>query len=287
MKQFRENSGLALSYSRKSQATLTRLQQHLRQYRSAVVALSGGVDSTLLALVTHQALPKGKVHAITGVSSSLPAKSLESIRDFCKNHQIQLHQVQTDELNNERYVRNAPDRCFHCKSELYSKLLEKAQTLNAEVILDGTHPEDLRGHRPGHQAAVQLKIKSPFLDLNITKEDIRAVATMLGLQNADAPSSPCLSSRVAYGVTVTPARLHKIEQGEAFLQQLGFDKVRVRLHGATARIEVPANDIEKIARHHASVAQEFRRIGFTYVTLDLEGYRSGSLLRVIETPHSP
>lgn len=260
----------------------TRLSSHLKQYNSAIVALSGGVDSTLLALVTHRVLPKGSVHAVTGVSSSLPSKSLEQIKVFCNSHGITLHTVKTYELSNKNYIKNSPDRCFHCKEELYSKLQEKASELGVQVVLDGTHPGDLQGHRPGHKAALNLNVKSPFIDTGISKSEIRAMAEHLGLNNATSPSSPCLSSRVAYGVPVTPERLLRIERSEAVLHELGFPKVRVRLHGPTARIEVPAADISRLAQLHKKISHELRKIGFTYVTLDLEGYRSGSLLKIID-----
>jgi uncharacterized protein len=263
-----------------------RLRHHLRQYSSIAIALSGGVDSTLLTLLAHQELPFGTVHAITGISSSLPANSLDAIKAFCKNHRISIHFVHTDELNKLSYVRNSPDRCYHCKDELYDKLQEQAARLGAEIVLDGTHGDDLKGHRPGHRAAIEWGIKSPFVELGIVKSTIRQLAHSLGLTNAAAPSSPCLSSRVAYGIPVTPERLKRIERSENFLCSLGFPKVRVRLHGPTARIEVPAADLSRLANQHRTIAQKLKSYGFTYVTLDLQGYRSGSLLEIIETDAS-
>ena len=258
-----------------------RLRDHLRNYSSIAIALSGGVDSTVLTFLAHQELPRGQVHAITGVSQSLPASSIDSIKAFCCDHAIPLHLVNTYELNQLNYVRNSPDRCFHCKDELYEKLQDKASELGAEVVIDGTHSDDLRGHRPGHQAAIQRGIISPFVELGIGKPVIREIANSLNLKNAATPSSPCLSSRVAYGIPVTPERLKRIERSEAFLRSLGYSRVRVRLHGPTARIEVPPADLAKIAAQHQLISERLRHFGFTYVTLDLQGYRSGSLLEIV------
>ena len=149
-------------------------------------------------------------------------------------------------------------------------------------MLDGTHSGDLQGHRPGHRAAIQWGVVSPFVELGIDKPAIRDLATSLQLKNAATPSSPCLSSRVAYGIPVTPERLRRIERSEKFLRSLGYKKVRVRLHGPTARIEVPPSDLERIAAQHLLISDQLRRYGFTYVTVDLQGYRSGSLLEIVD-----
>jgi uncharacterized protein len=262
------------------------LRRYLQRNTSALIALSGGVDSTLLAFLAAQELGP-RAHAATGVSDSLPSDALVSIRALCQSFGLTLSEVTTSELSNQRYTSNAPDRCFHCKDELYSQLRHLADNLDLPTIIDGTHQGDLQGHRPGYAAGKEWGVKSPFIDLSMGKEDIRELARDLALPNAQKPSSPCLSSRIAYGVPVTKTRLKRVEESERFLRSLGFKRVRVRLHDSIARIEVPPAQLPALAQKAPLIHDALRKLGFTYVTLDLGGYRSGSLLEVIGAPTAP
>ena len=257
------------------------LRRFIRGRGSAVVALSGGVDSSVVAALAAHELGRAAL-AVTGVSASLPSEELEPIRALCARLGIEHAVVSTSELSVEGYARNAPDRCFFCKDELYRRLGEIAQARGLRWVLDGTTAEDLAGHRPGHRAAVAHGVVSPLVEVGAGKRDVREMARRIGLPNAERPSSPCLSSRIAYGVRVTPARLDRVGRAEAFLRTLGFSDVRVRLHDAIARVEVPRGELGRAIEHAEDIRGQLRSLGFTYVTLDLGGLRSGSLLEVLE-----
>ena len=264
-----------------------------------VVALSGGVDSTLLADVAHAALGDDAV-AVTGASASLPADERDAIAAFCAARGLRHVVVDTRELDDPRYVANAPDRCYFCKHELFTRLARvaaEASTGSAAeagradappfVVVEGTHADDLHGHRPGRRAADELGVRSPYVELGLGKDAIRALARARGLPNAARPSSPCLSSRVAYGVAVTAERLERVRAGERALDALGFTERRVRLHaldggGELARVEVPKRDLARAIEHAAAIDAALRAVGFTYATIDLRGLRSGSLLEVVQ-----
>ena len=260
-----------------------RLRARLAALPSAVVALSGGVDSSVLAALAALELGS-RALAVTGVSPSLSTSELTAIEGFCKERGLAHVAVDTRELERPGYVENSPDRCYHCKTELFTVLARVARDRGVGPVIEGTNADDLSGHRPGRRAAAELGVLSPLVEVGATKADVRAIARRLGLSNAERPSSPCLSSRIAYGISVTPERLERVGRAEAALKARGFPELRVRLHGDIARIEVPRRDLVRVSEQADAIVAELRALGFVWVTLDLAGLRSGSLLEVLRDP---
>lgn len=254
---------------------LSALEEMLRGYRDVAVAYSGGVDSATLADVAHSVLGDGSV-AVTALSPSLAPSELDAARALARERGWRHREVQTHELERAGYRENAPDRCYHCKTELFDVL---ATLFPGTTILSGTNADDHADFRPGERAAREHDVRAPLRDAGLTKEDVRGLARERGLSVWDKPASACLASRIAYGVTVTPERLDRVARAEAFLRDLGIRELRVRDHGDLARIEVSPDAIEILTRggNRDRVARELRRLGFTYVTIDLEGFRSGSM----------
>ncbi len=255
------------------------LLAYLQPLASAAVAFSGGVDSAVVAQAAFLALGERAV-AVTGVSASLASGELEQARAIAQQIGIRHQIVSTDELTRAGYVQNSPDRCYHCKTELYTKLTEIAPSLGVEVLLNGANTDDLGDYRPGMRAASEFRVLSPLADCGLNKADVRELARLWNLPCADKPATPCLSSRIAYGEQVTPERLARIDQAEVFLKELGLGEIRVRLHaGELARIEVPVAILPRLTEPalREQIAERFRSLGFRFVTLDLQGFRSGSL----------
>jgi uncharacterized protein len=255
----------------------------LRGYPSCAVALSGGVDSAVVAKAAQLALGP-RTLAVTGVSASLAAGELDAARELARLVGIRHELVETGELDDPAYQRNAPDRCYHCKSELYAQLDELAERLGVAIVVNGANADDLADYRPGMQAAGEHRVRSPLAECGLTKAEVRALAAEWGLPVWDKPASPCLSSRIAYGEEVTPERLAMIDRAEQFLRSLGLSELRVRYHrGDLARIEVPVEAIARLAEPgvRAQLAAELRSLGFRFITLDLEGFYSGSLNRLV------
>jgi uncharacterized protein len=251
----------------------------LQSFGSVAVAFSGGVDSAVVAKAAHLALGERAI-AVTGVSDSLAAGELEQAKEIAALIGIRHEVIRTEEFANPDYVRNSPDRCYHCKTELYTQLDGLAERFGVAVVVNGVNLDDLGDYRPGMQAASEHAIRSPLAECGFTKADVRVLALEWQLPIWDKPASPCLSSRVAYGEAVTPERLRMIDAAEQFLRRLGLSNVRVRYHqGDLARLEVPAEAIPALCQHETrkQIADELRRLGFRFVTLDLEGFRSGSL----------
>jgi len=255
------------------------LERILSEYPSVLVGYSGGVDSSLVAVVARQVLGRKRSLAAIGVSASLPREQYSQARAIAEQFDLELVEVPTDELNDPHYTANTEDRCYHCKRELWSRVSAVAEDRNIHVLADGTNADDLLEHRPGLRAAREFVIRSPLAEAGYTKGDVRAEAQTLGIPIWDAPSAPCLSSRVLYGLEVTSERLSQVEHGEAFLRELGVSgDLRVRHRGEEARIEALSSEFAVIRDARDAIAAWFAGLGFTRVTLDLGGYKRGSLL---------
>jgi uncharacterized protein len=256
-----------------------RLLARLAELGSCAVAFSGGVDSAVVAKAAQLALGDRAV-AVTGVSASLAEGELDDARRLAEWIGIRHAAIGTQEFGKSSYTQNAPDRCYHCKTELYTQMEGLAERLGVAVMVNGANADDLGDWRPGMKAASEHAVLSPLAECGLTKADVRELAAFWNLPVADKPAAPCLSSRVAYGEEVTPERLHMIDQAERFLRDLGLKEVRVRYHrGDLARLEVPPAAIERLCREETrtALAARMRQLGFKFVTLDLEGFRSGSL----------
>ena len=252
------------------------LKRVIKRYSSAVIAFSGGIDSSLVAFVAAEVLGS-KALAVTSGSASLKRSDLNLAETLGSAWGINHEVIVTDELSKPDYRSNPVNRCFHCKTSLYSSLAEICKGKNIEVILNGTNTDDLGDHRPGLIAADNYHVCSPLVEAGFTKADVRSLANELGLKNANKPQSACLSSRFPYGTSINEDLLSQVEQSESVLEMLGFTQFRVRHHGELARIEVIETEFNKAMEYRAEIDEGLRRAGYKYISLDLTGFRSGSL----------
>ena len=260
-----------------------RLLVLLRDFGSCAVAFSGGLDSAVLAKAAHIALGDRAV-AVTGASQSLAGGELEAAKEIARGIGIRHEVIETGEMSIPQYRANTPDRCYFCKSELFAQVEQVAQRLGLAVVADGSNRDDQGDHRPGIRAARERRVRSPLAECGFTKAEIRTLAAAWEMPTWNKPATPCLSSRIAYGEPVTPERLARIEQAERFLRAEGFEPLRVRYHkGEMARIEVAPQALGRFAdaEFRRKVVERLKSLGFLYVAIDLEGFRSGSLNAVL------
>jgi uncharacterized protein len=243
---------------------------------SVLVAYSGGVDSTLLAVASHAVLGD-RTLAVLAVSDTYPDSEVVAARRVAGELDLRLHEVDTHELTDPRFRANPPDRCYYCKTELFGMLRAVADVRGLKYIADGSNSDDLADHRPGRRAALEFGVVSPLQDAGMSKSDIREVSRMLGLPTWDRPAMACLASRLPYGDEITQERLQRVADAEEALRALGFRQFRVRAHGEMARLEVDPGEMQRAWEMRERVAQALHGAGFAYVAQDLEGYRTGSM----------
>jgi len=259
-----------------------KLSRYFLRHKQIMVAYSGGVDSALLAFAAHRAL-QNRMVAVLSDSPSLSRREYRSALGFAQHHAIPLQIIRSREMQDPNYRANRADRCFHCKKALFERIKELRAHLDKDrgdcawEICYGVNLDDLGDHRPGIQAARQASILAPYVELGFDKHTIRAICAHYGLDISDKPAMPCMASRLAYGEAVTLEKLSQVEKAEDFLYDLGFQILRVRHHGDTARIEVPPGDFKTVLANLEKISRKLHELGFVYVSLDLDGFKSGSL----------
>lgn len=269
---------------RTTEQKLADLQRIIREYESVVVAFSAGADSTLVAKVAADVLGS-RALAVTSASESLAERELDEALAYAESLGINHRVIYTQELQNPDYLANPTNRCYHCKTELYDHLVALAQEEGYRHVANGLNLDDLGDYRPGLQAAREHDVRAPLQEAGLTKPDVRAISKLLQVPTWDKPAMACLSSRVPYGEAITPEKLRQIDHAEQVLRDLGYRQLRVRHHGQVARIELPADQLTQfVAEHAALVGDRLKALGFLYVTLDLQGFRSGSMNDVLKQP---
>ncbi len=261
--------------------TQAKLEKHLAALGSALLAFSGGVDSSLLACLGQRVLGNNFL-AVTACGDIYPHREIAAAKNLAASLGLRHKLLEVDPLKIESIRSNPPDRCYHCKQALFSQLVDLASQENLACVIDGQNSDDKNDYRPGARAAAELGVLSPLRDVGVGKKEIRSLSAQLSLPSANLPSMACLASRVPYGQELDPQQLKRIDAAEEFLRELGFSQVRVRSSDNTARIEVLPPDIEFLASDcRPQILQRLKKLGFSYVALDLEGYRTGSLNEVL------
>jgi uncharacterized protein len=261
----------------------SRLKDKLKQMDSVIIAFSGGVDSTFL-LKAASLSELNATLAVTGVSESLPQEEYSFAREIADSLNIKHKSITTEELKDINYSNNTPDRCYYCKKELFGRLKDIAKKENYHCILDGTNADDAQDWRPGRRAAKEEGVMSPLLEVGLGKKEIRVLSRNLGLRTWDKPSTPCLSSRFPYGQKITPDALERVNKAEAFIKRFGVNELRVRNHSEEAKIEILPDEFHKLMKDpvRKEIVDFLKSLGFKHITLDLQGFRSGSLNEILE-----
>jgi uncharacterized protein len=248
----------------------------LKELQPVSIAFSGGVDSSLLVKVAYENL-QDKCLALIGNSPSFPPQELEEAKQLAQQIGVTYEIVETSEMQDARYLENPPDRCFHCRIHSMEDLLRRSKELGFKNLVDGANVDDASDYRPGRKAAKQMGLRSPLLEASIHKQEVRALARAMQLPVWDKPAAACLSSRIPYGTTITIEALKKINQAELALKKFGFNNVRVRHYDELARIEIDPEAFDRVIKNRVEIAQALKDLGYTYITLDLDGFRSGSM----------
>ncbi|MFO7677504.1 MAG: ATP-dependent sacrificial sulfur transferase LarE [Thermoplasmatota archaeon] len=259
--------------------TITKLKQlknNLKQMKRVAIAYSGGVDSTFLVSVAYEVLQDNAV-AITATSSTYPQRELKQAKQYAKQIGIRHILFNSDETSIKGFSKNLPNRCYLCKKELFTKIVQIAKNNNLDFVVDGSNKDDTADYRPGTKALQELSIISPLQQVSLAKTEIKELSKDMQLPNWDKPAFACLASRFPYGIKITKPRLNQVEQAESFLHTLNIKQFRVRYHNDIARIEVEKKDFPLILKHSDEIVQNFKKLGFSYITLDIQGYRMGSL----------